>query len=282
MGLKAVVSADEFGELDEGERAFYNETDDGEQYVLDVEDVDNHPTVRNLANTYQTHKKDRKKALDTLRQVQHRFGPLLDDNEIDLTGVDADRVKELLPVLRGEQDIPTGDGKGGELTEQQREKIRDNERKRYEPKLQQANQERDFWRSTAEDHIINTQLRSEFARAGVKDEDFLDLLVERYRRRCELQVDDGKPTIIVRDTDYGDVDPKEFVKEWANTDYAKKFTDAGGSSGGGALGGGRSQGKTKNPWSPEHWSMTEQARLVKEHPERAKSMAAAYGKKIGR
>jgi hypothetical protein len=56
----------------------------------------------------------------------------------------------------------------------------------------------------------------------------------------------------------------------------------GETKGGGASGnrGGGNAG-TKNPWSREHWNMTEQGRLYKENKTRAEQMAASAGTKIG-
>lgn len=71
------------------------------------------------------------------------------------------------------------------------------------------------------------------------------------------------------------------MREWAQTDEGKAFIEAAGNSGGGAHGGGSGSGKVNNPWSREHWNMTEQARIFREDPERARKMAAAHGKKVG-
>lgn len=68
----------------------------------------------------------------------------------------------------------------------------------------------------------------------------------------------------------------DFIKEWANTDAGKAFVRAPDNSGGGAQGGGTNTKGIKNPFSKEHFNLTDQARLIRENPaeaERMKSLA---------
>lgn len=53
------------------------------------------------------------------------------------------------------------------------------------------------------------------------------------------------------------------------------------STGGGANGSGEGSGFTNNPWSAEHWNMTEQGKLVVGDRNRAERMAKAAGNSIG-
>lgn len=281
MTLKAVLDSDQFGELDESARSFYTESDDG-NYVLDVDGVDDLPSVQGLRNGLKHAKKERGDAKKQLDSISSRFGPLLEIEDLDLSDVDPERIESLRPYLTGEAEIPTGDGKDGDRkTPEELERIRANARKPLERDLQKHQEQAQFWQNMAQTEMVNNTLSAEFARAGVKDPDFLELLIDRYRSRCQIEVDDGKPSIIVKDTEYGDVSPKEFVKEWSGTDYARKFIDAGGNSGGGASGSGKGGDRVKNPWSKEHWNMTEQARIFREDSARAQKMAAEHGKTVG-
>jgi hypothetical protein len=53
-----------------------------------------------------------------------------------------------------------------------------------------------------------------------------------------------------------------------------------GSTGGGAKGGKAGNGFANNPWAKETFNLTEQGRLYKENPERARQMATAAGQSI--
>ena len=53
------------------------------------------------------------------------------------------------------------------------------------------------------------------------------------------------------------------------------------STGGGASGSGGSGGFANNPWSKEHWNLTEQAKLVMQDEAKAEQMAKAAGSFIG-
>ncbi len=53
------------------------------------------------------------------------------------------------------------------------------------------------------------------------------------------------------------------------------------STGGGAGGGSGGAGFANNPWSPEHWNLTEQGKAIKTDRTKAERMAAAAGTKIG-
>lgn len=278
MTIKAVIDSDQFGELEESTQGLYKEGEDG-KYVLDVDGVDDLPSVKVLKGGMQNAKKERAEAKKLADSLKRRFGPLVDIEDLDLSDVDPDRIEGLRPYLTGEAELPTGDKKDGERkTPEELERIRQNARKPLENDLKKYQGEAQRWQTIAESTLINNALRDEFTRAGVKDPDFLELLVERYRGKCKLDFDDDKPKVVM-DSEYGEVTPKEFSKEWAGTDYAKKFIGAPENAGGGA-GGGGGGGKEKNPWDPANRDLEEQGRIYKENPERARQMAAKFGKTL--
>lgn len=53
------------------------------------------------------------------------------------------------------------------------------------------------------------------------------------------------------------------------------------SAGGGAKGSGGAAGFANNPFTKEHWNLSEQGRIYKENPSRAEQMAKSAGTKIG-
>lgn len=86
----------------------------------------------------------------------------------------------------------------------------------------------------------------------------------------------------------GSVTAKENVGVTPGIDPAVWLTEMqpkrphwwGPSQGGGATGG-KTGGGGANPWSNEHWNMTEQGRLYRENPTRAEQMAKSAGTTIG-
>jgi hypothetical protein len=64
----------------------------------------------------------------------------------------------------------------------------------------------------------------------------------------------------------------ESVKAEVEATFKNHSGDPGGSAGTG--------GSSENPWSKEHYNLTEQGKLFREDPERARQMAAQHGYKI--
>ena len=277
MTLKAVLEADEFEGADESLRSFYKEANGS--YVLDVEDIEAFPSLEGLRNGLRNAKRERGQARTELSQIKERFAPLIAFDDLDFSDIEEERIEALLPYLKGEANIPTGEKPDPHKNELELDRIRENARKPLLKEVEKFKASAEQWQSLARNEMLTNTLSAEFTRAGVKDPDFLELLIDRYKSRCDLEIIEGKPSIIVKDSEYGDVSPKEFVKEWSGTDYAKKFIAASESSGGGATGGG-GNAAIKNPWSPEHWNLGEQGRIARADPNRAVAMAAKYGKKI--
>lgn len=95
-----------------------------------------------------------------------------------------------------------------------------------------------------------------------------DLLL--LRNQVDL-TDDGKVVI-------GEKELDEFMKEHKDSPRMKKIIKAPQNNGGGS-GNAGGAGSGKNPWSKDHFNLTEQGRLLKEDPELAKQMKAEAGAK---
>ncbi|MGC6360456.1 DUF6651 domain-containing protein [Bisgaard Taxon 45] len=71
---------------------------------------------------------------------------------------------------------------------------------------------------------------------------------------------------------------EHIVSCYPQKDHILKASgNAGGGSGSGASG-----SDFKNPWSSEHWNMTEQAKIFKESPDKARQLAVQAGKEISK
>lgn len=68
---------------------------------------------------------------------------------------------------------------------------------------------------------------------------------------------------------------------WLSDMQAKKPHWWGTTTGGGATGGRNTGGNANNPFSAEHWNMTEQGKMVTENRQRAEQMAKQAGTTIG-
>ena len=68
---------------------------------------------------------------------------------------------------------------------------------------------------------------------------------------------------------------------WLSEMQAKKPHWWPASTGGGANGSGQGSGFSSNPFSSEHWNLTEQGKAMREDPTKADQMAKAAGTKVG-
>ena len=81
---------------------------------------------------------------------------------------------------------------------------------------------------------IDNELTAAFLKAGVTDQDYIDLLKSKHSASANVVIDGDKRKVM-----FGDKDLDTYLTEWKNTDAAKKFIAAPNNSGGGAQGGGK-------------------------------------------
>jgi hypothetical protein len=278
MAIKAVLSADDYNEIEEEARDLYKEVDG--RYVLELDGLDEHPNVTALRNGHKRSKQERDEAKRAAADLKRKFGALADVDDLDFSDimdVDPDRLSEIGKYLRGEGELPKQDAKGNAVDI---DKIKDTARKPLLRDLEQAQTRASELQSRLERTVAINELSS--AMAGVKVlPQYQKAVMAMLLGRVKVQQDDAGNDVGIIDGEYGEQPVEKFMREWAQTDEGKAFIEAAGNSGGGAHGGGSGSGKVNNPWSREHWNMTEQARIFREDPERARKMAAAHGKKVG-
>lgn len=276
MGLKAVLNEDEFGELEEGQKALYLENDG--RFVLDIDGVDDMPAVRSLKNGHTNSKRERDQAKRDLEAMKNRFGSLVDIEDLDLSGADTERFEQVLPWLRGEGDLPGVEGKGKDID---LDKIKENARKPLERERDAAIADRDNMQTQLHGMVRGIALSDGVAEIKVADP-FKKAVKAMFRDKVKIvEGEDGQPMAVI-DGDYGEQPVVKYLKEWALTDEGKEFIQAPGNNGGGARGSGGASGKIKNPWSPDNWSPTEQVRIFREQgQEVAQRMAQEHGKRVG-
>lgn len=123
--------------------------------------------------------------------------------------------------------------------------------------------------------LIQDGIKTALITNGVKDEDFIDMLVAKHAPLATVKQDGDNRTGMI-----GDKAIPDYFKEWAGTDSAKKVIAAPLNSGGGAPGGNGGGGGGSNPFAKDSFNMTEQARLIKSDPARAQTLATEAGVSI--
>lgn len=198
MGVKAVyASADD---VPEELKEFYTEGDDG-QMILDVEDVDSHPTVRGVV----TANKENKSKRDALRRENEELRAKVENLPEDF---DADEWERLKSGKSGDEAI--------EQLKEQHARAVEKLKTQHSEELAKANeqlQERDGYidRTTRLDH-----LRKALREAGV-DPTHEDLITDHLSPKIKVtREDDGSRRPFV-ETDLGEKAVDEFVAEWAKT-----------------------------------------------------------------
>lgn len=231
MGLKAILET--IDDLSEETRSLYTEQKVGEKtvFVLNVEDIDNHPKVRGVITANNENKRKRDEYKAKVDDLEARVSALPEDFDPD----EWERLKA------------AADGKPDEAIQA----IKDQHARAVEAlKAKHAKdladkdallQERD---SYIDRSLIDGGLKDALLDVGVNP-DLLDGALASLRGNVKVQkADDGSRAAIV-ETDLGDVPVVEFVKEWAGTKgkaYLGKAPPMDANGNNGFSRGGRQQG----------------------------------------
>jgi hypothetical protein len=137
--------------------------------------------------------------------------------------------------------------------------------------------------------FVETQLYPHIAEAKGSHDLLLPHLKKRVRVREDARTKELKLELLNADggkllgAEGADGTFKDLVEEFRKSERFGRAFDGynqSGSGAGGDQGGGRGNGQdVKNPWSKEHWNMTEQGKILTAEPERAKALALQAGHK---
>ena len=86
--------------------------------------------------------------------------------------------------------------------------------------------------------------------------------------RSSAVIEDGKAVINGKPL-------ADAIKEWAETDQGKFFTQAPDNHGGGAQGGSNNGAGQANPWAKETFNLTKQGEILNRDPELAERLKAS-------
>jgi thioesterase domain-containing protein len=81
--------------------------------------------------------------------------------------------------------------------------------------------------------LVENGLTDAFIKAGVTDQDYLDLLKSKHSALAKVVIDGDNRKVM-----FGDKDMATYMTEWKATESAKKFIPAANNNGGGSQGGG--------------------------------------------
>lgn len=272
MALKAVV--DNLDDLDESLRGEYKEVIDpktkAKVYALDIEGgIEAHPGARKIKDELASRRISETKAKEQLTP----FLALGDPAEVLAK---LDRIPELEAAAEGKLD----DGKINAIVEGRlRTKLAPIERERDQLKAQVVEKDGVIQQYTAKERT--TRVSSAVTKAA-REAKVVDSAVEDIEllgdRVFEVQ-DDG--SVVTKDN--VGVTPGLTPKQWLE-DMQSKRPHWWGPSGGGGAGGNRNGangGAGPNPFTHEHWNVTEQGKLLTADRAKADRLAKAAGTTIG-
>lgn len=209
--------------------------------------------------------------------LKDRFGQLPAELDVETLQADLDELAELRA---------SKDAKGGKLSEEQIEEIVgrrlarqlgpvERERDQLRTQLSEVEGERDQLRGTIQTGNLHSRLREEAIKAKVADTAIEDVLV--FGERVFQFDEDGALVPKEGSKLAAGTTPSEWIESLRETKpHLFPLSSGSGARGSGGGAGGR------NPWSKDHWNLTEQGKYIQSKGEEAaKRMAESVGSFIG-
>lgn len=265
-------------ELPEALHEYYTEKDG--KFILDVDGIDDHPSVRALKNALESQKDARRKAADEITKLKERLAKIPED-------FDPEEVTRLRAQIEEYEADPSKKDKTGQealvAARKQLEQKIANMEKEHAKTIEGLNKKIASKDTFISQLLIDEGLTKALVEANV-GKDFMKAAKAMLRQNVKVvEEDDGEYKAII-DTDVGVVGIDKYVSDWAASDEGKPFIPPakGGDAGGPAKPkrGSVDTSGIKNPWAKEHWNLTEQGRLLKADRVKADQLAKAAGHKI--
>lgn len=274
MPLKAVV--ENLDGVAAELHALYVERDG--KFVLDIDQdsIRVHPNVTALSNALTAQKEDNRKVKARVAELEAKIKGLPEDFDPAEVETLRERVAELEAAVEG-------DPKSKEKQQKEAARLREmldqkmaSERKKWDTEkadLQRQISERDTRIARL---LIDNGLDAAMDSANI-DPKYRKAVRAMLRDQVKVVDKDGNYAAVVET----DLDPElpldRFVADWSQSDDGRAFV---GQPKGGGAGGGQGSNTTKNPWSKDHWNMTEQGKLIRENPTKARQLAKEAGKQV--
>lgn len=263
MGLKTAV--DKIDEVDEKYRDLYTEKD-GKFLLTGVDGMKTQEDINKLQGALVKERNDHKQARDKLSA----WG----DHKPDEVLAQLDRIPELEAAAAGKLDETKING----IVETRvRQKLAPVERERDQLRTQLGEKDKTIEGFTKKERTraIHDAVRTAASSAKVRPEAMDDALMLAER---VFDVDDNG-SVVTKDN--VGVTPGVQPSVWLTELQSKRPHWWGESVSGGAPGNRSGSGTGNNPFTHEHWNLTEQGRILKENRSKAEQLAKSAGTTIG-
>lgn len=269
MALKTIVT--DLGEVDEAYHGLYEQK--GDQFVLQIEGIDNHPAVVALRNGHSNSKRERDEARRENAELKKKLEAVPDD-------FDPERYAQLVADAEARENDPDGKDVRAQIEtatkavkDQMQAKL-DRQQRDFEVKLAEKDAELAKRDGEIRRRVATDGLRASLAAAGVK-KGLIDGAVAMFDRDVEVVLEDDQYVARMR-SDLGGDPVETYVSNWAQSDAAKEWIapPTGADEKGNQL---RPGGGTDNPFGKSAWNKTAQARLINSNRAKAEQLAKAAG-----
>lgn len=263
MPIKAIV--DKLDDVEEPFRGLY--TPRGDKF--EITGIEGMRTQADVDRIQSGLKKER----DDHKALRDRWAPLSTREPADIQAM-LDRYPELEEAAKGKLDDAKIDEIVGKRIVSKLAPV-ERERDTFKTQLAERDQIIQGYEAKERHRTISDKVREAGALAKVLPEAMEDalLLAERVFEISE----DGR---VVTKDNVG-VTPGIDAAVWLTEMQTKRPHWWGPSSGGGGRGSNGNTNGNANPWSAEHWNLTEQGKILVANPTKAEQMAKSAGTSIG-
>lgn len=271
--LKTVYEAQD--DVPEHLRDSYIEKDG--KFIIDIEDLDNHPAVRGLKTAMEAQKQEKRKAIGELTLLKEKIAKVPEDFDPDAYHTLKAKLEEYeTDPDRGKDDAAAREAVAARKMLEQ--KINNMERAHKEA-LEKKEADIKKKSTFISQLLIDDGLTKALINVGVGKE-FMKAAKALLREDVKV-VEEGDEYNALVETDTGPLDIDRYVQDWAASDDGKAFIPP---ARGGDAGGSNKPTKPltveKNPWTKDSWNLTEQGRIMKNNRPVAEKLAKAAGVKL--
>ncbi len=271
--LKSVL--EKLDDIPEEQHQFYEEKDG--KYILLVDRLEDHPGLNTLTTSLAKLKEERKRFSEELKALREKASLVPDDfNPEELATLRAKIEEYENNKDRGGPDQKTmADAVAARKLLEQKiagmEKSAAADAEKYKEQIARRDKK-------IENMLIDEGLTKSLIEAGVSKE-YLRAAKALLAKDVKVVEEDGDYSAIVT-TDAGDYDIDRYVTDWVASDEGKPFVPAPKGADAGTQKPFKIGSDTKNPWSKQHWNLTEQGRLFRTDRAKAEKLAKAEGHKL--
>lgn len=270
MGLKIIL--DSLDGVDASLQHLYNEEDG--KYVLEVDGVDEHPSVLALRSSLTAVRKDKEALRKQLKESTAKLESVPDDFD----AAEWTRLREEEDARKADPDYDKKRGGEEHLArqrEQYEQRLRDQE-KRHQEELNAKDGEIHERDARLERMIIDDGLTSYLTSVGVPNDARLKGARAMLRPIVKIEKDENDEPYAFVDTDLGPQKLDKFVETWAKSEEGKVFIPK--PTGGGAEDPPKNRNMESNPWAKDTFNLTEQGRVIREDRTKARRLMKVAGR----